>query len=51
MRQAKFLLLTTDLKIYEIAEKVGFWDINYFSQRFKQTVGVTPRQFRKGEGE
>lgn len=51
MRQAKFLLLTTDLKIYEIAERVGFWDINYFSQRFKQMVGVTPRQFRKGEGE
>lgn len=50
MRQAKLLLLTTDLKIYEIAERVGFWDMNYFSQRFKQTVGVTPRQFRKGEG-
>lgn len=49
MKQAKYLLLTTDLKIYEIAEKVGFWDMNYFSQRFKQTVGVTPRQFRKGE--
>lgn len=50
MRQAKLLLLTTDLKIYEVAEKVGFWDMNYFSQRFKQVVGVTPRQFRKGDG-
>ena len=49
MKKAKLLLLTTDLKIYEIAEKVGFEDMNYFSQRFKQVVGLTPRQFKKGE--
>ena len=50
IKQAKLLLLTTDLKIYEIAERCGFEDINYFSQRFKHQVGQTPRQFRKGEG-
>ena len=33
MKKAKLLLLTTDLKIYEIAEQVGFEDMNYFSQR------------------
>ncbi|MEW4353568.1 response regulator [Streptococcus pneumoniae] len=49
MKKAKLLLLTTELKIYEIAEQVGFEDMNYFSQRFKQVVGVTPRQFKKGE--
>ena len=49
MKKAKLLLLTTDLKIYEIAEQVGFDDMNYFSQRFKQVVGLTPRQFKKGE--
>ena len=49
MKKAKLLLLTTDLKIYEIAEQVGFEDMNYFSQRFKQVVGLTPRQFKKGE--
>ena len=48
MKRAKLLLLTTDLKVYEIAEQVGFEDMNYFSQRFKQIVGVTPRQFKKG---
>ena len=51
MKKAKLLLLTTDLKIYEIAEQVGFEDMNYFSQRFKQVVGVTPRQYKKGEHE
>ena len=50
IKQAKLLLLTTDLKIYEVAERCGFEDINYFSQRFKHLVGQTPRQFRKGEG-
>ena len=49
MKKAKLLLLTTDLKIYEIAEQVGFEDMNYFSQRFKQVVGLIPRQFKKGE--
>ena len=51
MKKAKLLLLTTDLKVYEIAEQVGFEDMNYFSQRFKQVVGVTPRQFKRGEGQ
>ncbi|MBF6625806.1 response regulator [Aerococcaceae bacterium zg-BR9] len=49
IKKAKLLLLTTDLKIYEIAEQVGFEDMNYFSQRFKQIVGMTPSQFKKGE--
>ena len=35
----------------EIADQVGFEDMNYFSQRFKQVVGVTPRQYKKGEHE
>ena len=51
MKKAKLLLLTTDLKIYEIADQVGFEDMNYFSQRFKQVVGVTQRQYNKGEHE
>ncbi|ESA49148.1 transcriptional regulator, AraC family [Streptococcus pyogenes GA40468] len=41
-------MLTSNLKIYEIAEQVGFEDMNYFSQRFKQLVGVTPSQYKKG---
>lgn len=48
IHQAKLLLLTTDLKIYEIALKVGFEDVNYFSSRFRQIVGVTPKQYQKG---
>jgi len=48
--KAKVLLLATSLKNYEIAEKVGFEDVNYFSLRFKQIVGVSPRQYKKEVG-
>lgn len=44
---AKILLLTTDMKIYEIAEKIGYEDVNYFSSRFKYYVGQTPRQYQR----
>ena len=49
VKKAKLLLLTTDLRIYEIAEQVGFEDMNYFTHHFKQIAGMTPRQYKKGE--
>ena len=48
IQMAKRLLLSTDMKIYEIAEAVGIEDMNYFSYRFKSIVGVTPKKFRNG---
>lgn len=41
------LLNTTDLKVYEIAEKTGFRDPHYFGICFKKQVGVTVKEFRK----
>lgn len=43
---AKNLLLYTSLKIYEICERVGIHDPNYFSDLFKRTVSVSPTVFR-----
>lgn len=43
---AKQLLLKPEKKIYEIAEKVGYTDANYFSIAFKKSEGITPSQFR-----
>ena len=31
-------------------KRLVFEDMNYFTQRFKQIAGVTPRQFKKGGG-
>ena len=42
---AKDLMAGTDLKIYEISEKVGFESPFYFSKVFKKVEGVTPRAY------
>ena len=44
---AKELLASTDLSMSEIAEKIGFSDVYYFSNSFKKATGVSPLQFRK----
>ncbi|MCH3918713.1 MAG: response regulator [Spirochaetia bacterium] len=46
LSQAQKLLVDTDLKNYEIAEKVGFSDPNYFSFCFKRNRGLSPTQYR-----
>lgn len=46
IEEAKLLLKSTDLKGYEIAEKVGFSDPRYFSIVFKKHCGVTAMQYR-----
>lgn len=43
---AKRLLLETNYKTYQIAEKVGIYDSNYFSRLFKKNEHMTPSQFR-----
>ena len=44
------LLKETDLPIGEIAGLVGVSDYNYFSKIFKRSFGVSPREYRKGQG-
>ena len=36
--------------IAEIAEKVGFDDYCYFSNVFRRQVGVSPREYFRGNG-
>jgi len=45
--KAKELLKTTNMKSYEIAEKVGFPDISYFSRTFKKLTGQSPNAYKK----
>lgn len=44
---AKTLMATTDLKIYEISERLGFESAYYFSKVFKKLEGVSPRDYMK----
>jgi two-component system response regulator YesN len=46
MERAKELLLFTDKKVYEIAQEVGFGELDWFYKRFKNYTGVSAGEFR-----
>ena len=47
IERAKELLRQTDLKNYEVAEKIGCKDPHYFTVLFKKMTGKTPKEFAK----
>ncbi len=48
LAHAQELLSSTNLKIYEVAEKTGYHDPFYFSKLFKRAFGVSPGDYRRG---
>lgn len=46
LEQAKLYLKTTNMKLEEIAEKVGWGSARYFIRIFKQYEGITPGKYR-----
>lgn len=44
--QAKNLLATTQDKVFEIADKVGYKEYKYFVSVFKTYTGMTPKEYR-----
>ena len=47
--QAKRLLVETNLKIYEISDRLGYATVDYFSRLFRNYTGLTPALYRKSE--
>lgn len=47
MKHARELLSNQSLRIFEVAEKVGFDNTSYFSAVFKNSFGLTPKKFRE----
>lgn len=45
--KAKKLLVNNKLKIYEIAEKIGYSDPKYFCKVFKELTGMSPKEYAK----
>ncbi|MGA2763470.1 MAG: helix-turn-helix domain-containing protein [Spirochaetia bacterium] len=43
IEEAKRLFSSTSLKVYEVAEKVGFGNVEHFSRVFKKLAGASPR--------
>jgi len=46
IHRAMELLRDGGLKIYEVAERVGYRDITYFSATFKRLTGVSPSEYQ-----
>ena len=47
LEKAKQLMQDPNLRLYEIAGKVGYNDVKYFSRVFKKATGVTPAEYRQ----
>ena len=45
--EAKRLLEMDEYKVYEVAEMVGYTNINYFHNKFKKYVGVSPLSYKR----
>ena len=49
MNKAKDLVLTTEMKMFEIASECGYDDQHYFSYSFKKYFDVSPTKMRKAK--
>lgn len=47
IEKAKDYLANTDMKIYEIADKLGFENTTYFSYFFKKYTGMSPKDYKE----
>lgn len=47
MEYGKKLLKTSNKKVYEISEELGYSTVDYFSKLFKNYTNLTPVQYRK----
>ena len=50
IKEAKRLLAQTSLRVSEIADRLGYADIAYFSNIFKKITGETPTDYRNKTG-
>ncbi|MDP4091135.1 MAG: response regulator [Bacillota bacterium] len=49
MERAKKLMREGSLKIYEIGDRLGFKDVEYFSKLFKRYTTMTPSEYRQNK--
>ena len=47
IEKAKHLLTSTDLTMYQIAERCGFKNQRRFSETFRRQVGISPKKYRR----
>lgn len=42
-------LLMQGLKVYQVAERIGYSNVDYFHSKFKKYEGISPSSYRKGK--
>lgn len=47
MEESREMILNTDLRRYEIAERVGYESPEHFSKIFKKYYGISPSELKK----
>lgn len=50
IKKAIFLMDDPTIKIYQVAEMVGYSNQHYFCKAFKKVIGVSPTEYRGGTG-
>lgn len=50
VRAAQMLLVETESLVSDIAQKIGYEDVNYFIRVFSDFTGMTPGEYRKRNG-
>ncbi|MEG0767510.1 MAG: response regulator [Clostridia bacterium] len=50
IRKAALLLEMSDLRVYEVADRVGYSSQHYFCAAFKRVLGVSPSEYREKGG-
>jgi AraC-like DNA-binding protein len=48
LHRARTLMLASELRLKEIAERCGYESIYAFSRTFRQEMGMSPSEYRKG---
>ena len=47
LQKAQQLMDTTDLKVYEISDRVGYNSVEHFNRTFKKNLGISLSEYRK----
>ena len=50
IEKSKELLSDNKLKVYEVAETVGYKNVDYFHKKFKKYEGLSPAEYRRAQG-
>ena len=47
IKKSKELLADKQLRVYEVANRLGYKNVDYFHKKFKKYVGTSPAEYRK----